>query len=277
LTATIINGNELANSVLYQLEKKLAHAHQHPGLAVILVGDDPASSIYVHNKGKACERIGIKPTLHKLSADVSETELLSLIDQLNNDTNIHGILVQLPLPAHISVDKVIKAISPQKDVDGFHPNTLKNFIANKATLIPCTAHAIMQLLESTRVSLAHKVAVVVGQSIIVGKPTAIALELAGCRVIRCDRSTANLENEVKKADILVAAVGKPHLIKGEWIKPGAVVIDVGINRLPDHRIVGDVEFDTAKERASFITPVPGGVGPMTVAALMQNTVSAAGL
>jgi methylenetetrahydrofolate dehydrogenase (NADP+) / methenyltetrahydrofolate cyclohydrolase len=277
MAASIINGNELANTILFNLEEKISRSGRQPGLAVVLVGDDPASKIYVQNKQLACGRIGIQSKLYELEKTVSETELLSLVQQLNDDDSVHGILVQLPLPDQIDVGKVIKTISPQKDVDGFHPDTMKKFIANQSTLIPCTAHAIMQLLKSTRVKLNNKTAVVVGQSIIVGKPTAIALELAGCRVVRCDKSTADLENEVKKADILVVAAGKPHLIKGEWIKPGAVVIDVGINRLANNQVVGDVEFEVAKDYAAFITPVPGGVGPMTVAALMQNTVAAAGI
>lgn len=275
MTAQIINGKKLARLALESLATQVANSKLRPGLAVILLGNNAASKIYIQHKQQACERIGIASKLFHLAETTSETELLSLIYQLNADDNIHGILVQLPLAQHIDVKKIIQAISPTKDVDGFHPDTLQKFIANQPTLFPCTAHAIMQLLQSTRVKLSDKTAVVVGQSIIVGQPTSIALELAGCRVIRCDRDTKDIAHEVKKADILVVAIGKPKFIKGEWIKDDAIVIDVGINRLTNGNIVGDVEFEIAKEHASFITPVPGGVGPMTVAALMQNTVLAA--
>jgi methylenetetrahydrofolate dehydrogenase (NADP+)/methenyltetrahydrofolate cyclohydrolase len=279
MTAIIIDGKALAHSiqqeVAEQVQQLLTKGHQTPCLAVILIGHNPASQIYVRHKQAACKQVGITSKLFEFPEDIPEEAIFKLIQTLNNDHQVHGILVQLPLPQHIRTQNVIELISESKDVDGFHPQVLEQMKKGDAPLLPCTAFAIMQIFENIQTSLINKKAVVVGQSMIVGKPTAIALELAGCHVTRCDINTQNLAAEVKDADILVVAVGKPHLIPGEWIKPGAIIIDVGINRLPDGKIVGDVDFEGALKKASFITPVPGGVGPITVAALLQNTLKAA--
>lgn len=269
MTAKLIDGKKLANkiqlAVAANIQSSCAQGYPAPCLAVVLVGNNPASQIYISRKQKACEEVKILSRLFTLPENVLENDLISLIHQLNQDPKIHGILVQLPLPSHINSAHITPLISPQKDVDGFHSQFFP----------ACTAMAIMEILDSLAINLTHKIAVVVGQSIIVGKPTALLLEAAGCKVIRCDRSTVNLAAEVKQADILVVAVGKPNLIPGEWIKLGAIVIDAGINHIEDgvgnKKIVGDIEFNGAAERASFITPVPGGVGPVTVAMLMKNT------
>lgn len=277
MVAKIISGTALSAQIKAALSEKIMHYVQQgkraPGLAVILVGEDPASQVYVANKRKSCEEIGIYSKSYDLSPTISEAELLQLIDQLNQDTTIDGILVQLPLPKHIDSSKVIDRIAPHKDVDGFHPYNVGRLCQRVPTLRACTPYGVMKLLETTGIQLRGKHAVVVGASNIVGRPVALELLLAGCTVTITHRFTENLEDEVRRADLLVVAVGKPHLVKGAWIKEGAVVIDVGINRV-DGKLIGDVEFDTAAQRASYITPVPGGVGPMTVAMLMTNTLSA---
>jgi methylenetetrahydrofolate dehydrogenase (NADP+)/methenyltetrahydrofolate cyclohydrolase len=243
-------------------------------LAVVLVGADPASQIYVRNKRRACEETGMRSFAHDLSADTSEAELLALIDQLNTDPQVDGILVQLPLPPHIDPQRVIERIAPSKDVDGFHPANMGALALRLPGLRPCTPHGVMIMLEKAGIDLAGRDAVVVGQSNIVGRPMALELLNSRCTVTICHSRTRDLQAKVSAADVLVVGVGRPEMIPGSWIKTGAVVIDVGINRLPDGRLAGDVEFATAAERASWITPVPGGVGPMTIATLIQNTLRA---
>ena len=277
MVAKLISGSALSAQIKAQLGEKIAVYQQQgkraPGLAVVLVGDDAASQIYVANKRKSCQEIGIYSQAYDLPANTSENQLLQLIQQLNQDPKIDGILVQLPLPAHIDSSKIIDQIAPHKDVDGFHPYNVGRLCQRVPTLRACTPYGVMKLLETTGIPLRGKQAVVVGASNIVGRPVALELLLAGCTVTVAHRFTVDLAEQVKRADLLVVAVGKPHLIKGEWIKPGAVVIDVGINRV-DGKLVGDVEFDEAAQRAAYITPVPGGVGPMTVAMLMSNTLYA---
>jgi len=242
---------------------------------VILLGADPASSVYVRNKRRACERAGILSISHDLPTSTSQAELLDLIAKLNDDPAVDGILVQAPLPPHISDEAVIEAIRIDKDVDGFHPCNIGSLAVRKPTLRSCTPYGVMRLLAETGEELRGQHAVVVGASNHVGRPMALELLLAGCTVTVCHSATRDLPGLVAQADIVVAAVGRPEMIKGEWIRPGATVIDIGINRLPDGRLVGDIEFEAAKERAAWITPVPGGVGPMTVATLLQNTLAAA--
>ncbi|KGQ36971.1 bifunctional methylenetetrahydrofolate dehydrogenase/methenyltetrahydrofolate cyclohydrolase FolD [Gallibacterium genomosp. 1] len=278
MSAQIISGKDLAKSIKSDLHQKIQtiidQGLRSPGLAVILVGENPASQIYVDNKKKSCLEVGIQSKSYNLSDNISEQELLSLIDELNQDDTIDGILVQLPLPKHISSVKVIERISPSKDVDGFHPYNVGRLCQRIPTLRACTPYGIMKLLETTGVDLHGQHAVIVGASNIVGRPMAMELLLAGATVTVTHRFTKNLQELVAQADILIVAVGKPHLIPGEWVKPGAIVIDVGINRVADKKVIGDIGFEAAQQRASFITPVPGGVGPMTVAMLMVNTFSA---
>lgn len=242
-------------------------------MAVILVGSDPASQIYVESKRKNCEELGMYSKSYDLPQNTTENELLNLIDELNNDPLIDGILVQLPLPEHINSTSVIERISPDKDVDGFHPYNVGRLCQRIPTLRACTPYGIIKLLESTKIDFYGKHAVIVGASNIVGRPMALELLLAGCTVTVTHRFTRDLEFHIKQADILIVAVGKPQFIPGDWIKEGAIVIDVGINRI-DGKLVGDIEFEKAKNKASYITPVPGGVGPMTVAMLMFNTLYA---
>ena len=279
MTARIIDGKAIAtrltDSIAERVKARTAKGLRAPGLAVILIGDDPASKVYVGKKRQDCERIGFKSISHDLPPSTSEQLLLELIDSLNNDPDIDGILVQLPLPEHINTDLVIERIRPDKDVDGFHPYNIGRLVQRIPLLRPCTPKGVMTLLESTGQPIRGKIAVIVGASNIVGRPMTMELLLAGCTTATSHRFTENLAAEVGRADILVVGVGKPGLVKGEWIKPGAVVIDIGINRMNDGRLVGDIEFETAKERASWITPVPGGVGPMTVATLLENTLYAA--
>lgn len=274
MQAQIISGTALAKSIKAELSEKIQaivqQGYRSPGLAVILVGENPASQIYVNNKRKSCLEVGIQSKSFNLPETISEQELLALIDQLNQDESIDGILVQLPLPQHISSVKVIEQIAPSKDVDGFHPYNVGRLCQRIPTLRACTPYGIMQLLATTGVDLHGQHAVIVGASNIVGRPMAMELLLAGCTVTVTHRFTKNLPELVAQADILVVAVGKPHLVLGEWVKPGAIVIDVGINRV-DGKVVGDIVFETAQQRAAYITPVPGGVGPMTVAMLMANT------
>jgi methylenetetrahydrofolate dehydrogenase (NADP+)/methenyltetrahydrofolate cyclohydrolase len=255
--------------------QKLAARTVVPGLAVVLVGDDPASRVYVSMKEKACADTGIYSAEHKLSAETTEAELLKLIDELNNDVRIDGILVQLPLPKQIDESRILEAISPNKDVDGFHPYNVGRLVTGNPLFQPCTPYGVMKMLEFTGVDLSGKHVVVVGRSNIVGKPVALMCLAKHATVTICHSRTANLIEEVRRADVVIAAVGRPEMIKGDWIKPGAVVIDVGVNRVGEKKLVGDVEFASAKERASAITPVPGGVGPMTITMLLYNTVESA--
>ena len=246
-----------------------------PGLAAVLVGDDPASLVYVGNKEKACEQVGIRSLRHRLPASTSETELVALVRRLGDDADVHGILVQLPLPAPLRAQVVIEALAPEKDVDGLHPVNQGRLLAGLPGLRPCTPLGVLRLLDTTGVALAGARAVVVGRSVLVGKPVAFLLLERHATVTLCHSRTADLAGEVGRADVVVAATGQPALVRGEWIRPGAVVIDVGINRGGDGRLCGDVEFEPARARAASITPVPGGVGPMTVAMLLANTVTAA--
>jgi methylenetetrahydrofolate dehydrogenase (NADP+)/methenyltetrahydrofolate cyclohydrolase len=277
--AAIIDGKAVAKEVQRQIKEEVEGLERRwgmaPGLAVVLVGDDPASHIYVRNKEKACKEAGIRSFEHFLPATISERDLLALVHHLNKDKNVHGILVQLPLPPHIRADKILEAVSPHKDVDGFHPVNQGMLILGGDGFKPCTPMGIMKLLEAVSCDPKGKNAVVVGRSNIVGKPVALLLLEKHATVTICHSRTVNLRDEVGRADILVAAIGKAGLIRGDWIKVGAVVIDVGVNRLPSGKLAGDVEFETAKERASAITPVPGGVGPMTICMLLYNTLKAA--
>ncbi|HEX5750970.1 MAG TPA: bifunctional methylenetetrahydrofolate dehydrogenase/methenyltetrahydrofolate cyclohydrolase FolD [Archangium sp.] len=276
--AQLIDGKAVAArvraEVKAEVEKLKAERGLVPGLTVVRVGEDPASKIYVTGKKKAAEEVGFNSWELHPDDKITQDELLSLVDKLNKDPAVHGVLVQLPLPKHIDAERIISAVRPEKDVDGFHPMNAGMLSVGKPAPRPCTPFGIMRLLEEIGYDPAGKRAVVVGRSNIVGKPMALMLLAADATVTVCHRKS-NLEAEVANADILVAAVGVPELIKGEWIKPGAVVIDVGMNRMPDGKLKGDVEFEKAKERASFITPVPGGVGPMTIAMLMRNTLEAA--
>lgn len=279
MTANIIDGKaiaaELRTNIRQQVEARLQQGLRAPGLAVILVGQDPASEVYVRNKRKACEETGIISVAHDLPAETTQDTLLELIDTLNADARVDGILVQLPLPAHINAETVIERIDPGKDVDGFHPYNIGRLALRMPVLRPCTPRGVITLLGSTGEPLRGRDAVIVGASNIVGRPMSLELLLAGCTVTTCHRFTRDLAAHVRQAEILIVAVGKPGIVKGEWIKSGATVIDVGINRTEEGKLVGDIEFDTACERAGWITPVPGGVGPMTVATLLQNTLQAA--
>ena len=278
MAAQLIDGKALAEKLLGEIKQRIEARSEHgkraPCLAVILVGDNPASAIYVSNKRRSCEKAGMRSLSYNLPDTSSEGELLQLIDDLNSDAQVDGILVQLPLPAQIDAERVIERIDPAKDVDGFHPYNVGRLALRMPVLRPCTPRGVITMLQSLNIDLKGMNAVIVGASNIVGRPMGLELLLAGCTVTTCHRFTRNLSAFVGAADIVVAAVGKPGLIKGEWIRPGAIVIDVGINRLENGKICGDIEFDTARERAAWITPVPGGVGPMTVATLMENTLDA---
>lgn len=278
MTAQVISGSAIASqikaNIKTQIETYVEEGKRKPGLAVILVGADPASQVYVGSKRKSCAEIGIESKSYDLSAETTEAELLEIIETLNQDESVDGILVQLPLPKQIDSTKIIEAIVPHKDVDGFHPYNVGRLAQRIPTLRSCTPYGVMKLLESTGVDLYGQHAVIVGASNIVGRPMALELLLAGSTVTVTHRFTKDLEHHVRQADILVVAVGKPEFIPGEWIKEGAIVIDVGINRGADGKLKGDVEYAVASQKASFITPVPGGVGPMTVAMLMQNTLQA---
>lgn len=279
MRAHLLNGRKLATQVKAQvaqtIKKGTAAGLPQPGLAVILVGDNPASAIYVSHKQKACEEVGIRSQCFQLPNDATQQQIIEIIEQCNHDPKIHGILLQLPLPQHIEVNTLLEKISPTKDVDGFHPYNLGRLAQGVPTLRPCTPYGVMKLIETTGIDLAGMHAVVVGASNIVGKPMALELLHADCTITVCHRYTKNLFQHVQAADILVVAVGKPGVIQSDWIKPGAIVIDVGFSRMTDGTILGDVDFATASQRASWITPVPGGVGPMTVATLMENTLLAA--
>jgi len=279
MTAKIIDGKAIAagirQSVRARIDERKRRQLRIPGLAVILVGADPASEIYVRNKRKACEEAGVHSTSYDLAYETTEQQLLRLIDDLNADPSIDGILVQFPLPGHIDADKVTESILPDKDVDGFHPCNIGRLALRRPLLRSCTPRGIITLLERTGEPFYGRTAVVVGASNIVGRPMTLELLLAGCTVTTCHRFTQNLAEHIARADILIAAVGKPGIVNGEWVKPGATVIDVGISRLEDGSIAGDIGFDAACKRAEWITPVPGGVGPMTVATLLENTLFAA--
>lgn len=267
--------DELLDSVAARVQARIAQGKRVPGLAVVLVGEDPASSVYVRNKRRACARVGFRSLDFDLRATTTEAELRALIDHLNADDSVHGILVQLPLPPGINGTAIIDCIDPRKDVDGFQAVNVGRLALRQRGLRPCTPKGVMTLLAHTDRPVRGQKAVVVGVSNHVGRPLMLELLLAGCTTTACHKFTRDLESEVRQSDIVVVAVGRPELIKGEWIKSGAVVVDVGINRLDDGRLVGDVEFAPAAERASWITPVPGGVGPMTVATLIENTLEAA--
>lgn len=279
MTAQLIDGKAIAaevrQTVKRRIEDRLGAGLRRPGLAVILVGQDPASEIYVRNKRRACDEAGVLSRSYDLPADTPEKELLKLVEALNNDEEIDGILVQFPLPDQIDADKVTECIRPDKDVDGFHPYNIGRLALRRPLLRSCTPHGIITLLEHTGETFHGREAVIVGASNIVGRPMLLELLLAGCTVTTCHRFTRNLESHVGSADVLVVAVGKPGLVPGEWIKAGATVIDVGINRLGDGSLTGDIGFEAARQRAAWITPVPGGVGPMTVATLLENTLFAA--
>jgi methylenetetrahydrofolate dehydrogenase (NADP+) / methenyltetrahydrofolate cyclohydrolase len=278
MSAHIIDGKQIANQLLDEIknniDQRLKAGKRAPCLAVVLVGDDPASAIYVRNKQLACEKVGIVSQAHRLPSTISQHDLFSLIQTLNLDPETDGILVQSPLPHHIDETAILALIDPAKDVDGFHPYNIGLLAVRQPQLRSCTPYGVIKMLLASGINLKGLDAVVVGVSNHVGRPMGLELLLAGCTVTSCHRHTKDLAAHVQRADLVVAAAGKPGLIKGEWIKSGAIVVDIGINRLPDGKLAGDVEFELAKSRAAYITPVPGGVGPMTVATLMENTLKA---
>ena len=278
MSAQIIDGKAVAAQVREQVRisvlARLGQGKPAPGLATVLVGADPASEIYVRNKRKACQELGIRSIPVHFEPTLTQEQLLAEIDRLNADPSVDGILVQLPLPKQIDGNAVIERIRPDKDVDGFHPYNFGRLAQKNPLLRPCTPYGSMKLIETTGITLRGAKAVVIGSSNIVGRPMALELLMADATVTVCNSKTRDLPEVVAQADIVVAGVGRPEFVKGDWIKPGAVVIDVGINRLPSGKLVGDVEFEAAKARAGWITPVPGGVGPMTIAMLMQNTLLA---
>lgn len=285
MAAEIIDGKKTASAIREEIKQKIsalkASGKNIPGLVAILVGENPASQVYVNSKDKACSEVGMRSKVERLPADIAEQELLSIIDKYNNDPDYHGILVQLPLPRHIDENKVIEAVSPLKDVDGFHPINVGKLVIGKDTFYPCTPYGVQELLKRYNIETRGKHVVVVGRSNIVGKPVANILlqkkDFANAIVTVCHSAARNISEYTKSADILIAAIGSPNFIKADMVKDGAVVIDVGINRIEDdsrpkgYRIVGDVDYEPVSQKASFITPVPGGVGPMTIAMLLQNT------
>jgi methylenetetrahydrofolate dehydrogenase (NADP+)/methenyltetrahydrofolate cyclohydrolase len=279
MTAQILDGKAIAESLKQDLKRatdmRLKSGKRPPGLAVVLLGADPASEVYVSSKRRGCEEIGFKSTSYDLPVTTTEAELLELINTLNHNSEIDGILVQLPLPVHINADNIIEHIAPHKDVDGFHPYNIGRLAQRNPQLRPCTPKGMITMLNETGIDLRGQEAVVIGASNIVGRPMSLELLLAGCTTTVCHRMTRDLELHVRRADILIVAVGRPNFIPGEWVKPGAIVLDVGINRLKDGSLVGDVEFHAARDKAAWISPVPGGVGPMTVATLLENTLYAA--
>ena len=281
MAAQLIDGKKISQqrieAVAQAVKARQEKGLHTPCLAVVLVGGDPASAVYVRNKKLACQKSGIESRSYELPSETTQDDLLKLVDELNGDSAVDGILVQLPLPAHIDSQAVLERIVPHKDVDGFHPYNVGRLVVKMPLMRPCTPKGVMTLLEAYGIDPKGKKAVIVGASNIVGRPQALELLLSRATVTICHSATQNLADEVAAADILVVGVGIPNFVKGEWVKPGAVVIDVGINRLEDGSLCGDVEFDVAKERASMITPVPGGVGPMTIATLLENTVYAASL
>ena len=281
MTANILDGKaiaaELRQTIKSKVEARVAAGERAPGLAVVLVGQDPASEVYVRNKRRSCEEVGFYSESHDLPTDTSQESLLALIDELNAKDEIDGILVQLPLPEHIDEEAIIERILPTKDVDGFHPYNVGRLTLKMPILRPCTPKGVMTMLEKTGQKLEGLDAVIIGQSNIVGRPMAMELLAARCTITVCHSRTKDLEQKVRNADVLVAAVGRANFVPGEWIKPGALVIDVGINRLDTGKLAGDVHFESCKEKAGWITPVPGGVGPMTIATLLENTLYAAEL
>ena len=270
----IIDGKKIAKDLRASIIDKVSVLDRAPGLAVILVGDDPASAVYVRNKNNACKEVGFYSEKINKPASITQAELLTEIERLNDDDDIDGILVQLPLPAHLDTNEVIEAIDPAKDVDGFHSKNIGKLMQNKPSLRPCTPKGVMTMLATIGIDLVGKNCVVVGASNIVGRPMAMELLNARATVTICNSKTQDLSEKVKQADVVVTAVGIPKMIQGDWIKEGAIVIDVGINRLDSGKLVGDVDFDSAKDKAAWITPVPGGVGPMTIATLLENTLTA---
>ncbi|RUM90361.1 MAG: bifunctional methylenetetrahydrofolate dehydrogenase/methenyltetrahydrofolate cyclohydrolase FolD [Thiomicrospira sp.] len=279
MSAQILDGKaialELRDSIQKEVAAQVAKGKMPPGLAVILVGEDPASQVYVKNKKIACEKAGFNDVSMVLPAETSQVELLAKIDELNARDDVHGIIVQLPVPDHIDPEEIIERIDPKKDVDGFHPYNMGRLATRLPELAPCTPHGVMTMLAKTGIPLRGLNAVVVGASNIVGVPMALELLNERATVTVCHSATKDLPQKVAEADLVVVGVGIPNMVKGDWIKDGAIVIDVGINRLDDGSLCGDVEYDVAKEKASWITPVPGGVGPMTIATLLQNTLQAA--
>ena len=278
MAARLLDGKSLAAQVRAQVKEKVAALSQRgitPGLAVILAGDDPASRVYVRNKIRACEETGVRSQLFEYPAAVAEAELLSRVEALNRDRGVHAILVQLPLPRQVDAHRVLESVSPAKDVDGFHESNLGALLAGRPQVVPCTPAGVMRLLEHAKVPLSGRRAVVIGRSNIVGKPLALLLLQKDATVTLCHSKTADLENVARQADILVAAIGRAKLVGAAMVKPGACVVDVGVNRLADGSLAGDVDFDTVKNIAGWITPVPGGVGPMTIAMLLENCVHAA--
>lgn len=279
MSAQILDGKaialELRESIRAEVDRQVEAGKPRPGLAVIMVGDDPASAVYVRNKKIACEKAGFNDVSEVLPADTTQEEVLALIDKLNADDAVHGIIVQLPVPDHIDPEEIIERIHPCKDVDGFHPYNVGRLATRMPIMAPCTPHGVMTMLSKTGINLRGLDAVVVGASNIVGVPQLLELLNERATVTVCHSATKNLADKVAQADLVVVGVGIPEMVKGDWIKPGAIVIDVGINRMDDGRLVGDVEFDVAKEKASWITPVPGGVGPMTIATLLENTMKVA--
>jgi methylenetetrahydrofolate dehydrogenase (NADP+)/methenyltetrahydrofolate cyclohydrolase len=279
VSAHIIDGKILAKTIREEIAEEVRLLEKNtgikPGLAAVLVGDDPASAVYVKNKKIACEKAGLYPQEHSLPASTTQATLLNLIHQLNSDVRIHGILVQLPLPPGIDSQAILQAVSPEKDVDGFHPVNVGRLVGGDPVFIPCTPKGVIQMIDSTGQDIVGKRAVVIGRSNIVGKPVAMLLLHRHATVTICHSRTKDLPGVAREADILIAAIGKPLFVTPEMVKEGAVVIDVGINRLADGKLVGDVDFDRVKERAGWITPVPGGVGPMTIAMLLQNTLESA--
>lgn len=265
---------QVRQNVASQVESIVSSNKRPPGLAVVIVGNDPASHVYVAHKRKACEEVGFHSKSYDLPTNTSQLELLELVDKLNDDDSVDGILVQLPLPAGLNAEQILERIHPHKDVDGFHPYNIGRLAQRIPALRPCTPKGIMTLIESTKRTIKGLDAVIVGASNIVGRPMSLELLLAGCTVTTCHKFTKDLKHHVQQAELLVVAVGKAEFIPGDWIKPGAIVIDVGINRLDDGSLVGDVEFSEAEQKAGWITPVPGGVGPMTVASLIENTLEA---
>jgi methylenetetrahydrofolate dehydrogenase (NADP+)/methenyltetrahydrofolate cyclohydrolase len=270
----IIDGKQIAKQLRISIAEQVTKLDRKPGLAVILVGDDPASAVYVRNKDNACKEVGFYSEKINKSANITQAELLSEVERLNKDDKIDGILVQLPLPSHLDANQVIEAINPNKDVDGFHSENIGKLMQNKAYLRPCTPKGVMTMLATTGVDLVGKDCVVVGASNIVGRPMAMELLNARATVTICNSKTQDLSGKLKQADVIVAAVGIPKMIQGDWIKAGVIIIDVGINRLDDGTLVGDVDFDAVQDKAAWITPVPGGVGPMTIATLLENTLTA---
>lgn len=281
MTAQVLDGKaiaaELKARIKQQVQQRLDSGLRRPGLAVVLVGENPASQVYVRNKQQACDEVGFHSELYKLDQNCDQQQLLSLIEDLNQRAEIDGILVQLPLPGQMTEEVITEAILPTKDVDGFHPYNVGRLALRLPLLRPCTPKGVITLLERTGIDLAGKDAVIIGQSNIVGRPMALELLAVRCTITVCHSRTKNLADKARGADILVAAVGRPRFVQGDWIKPGAIVIDVGINRLDNGKLCGDVDYDAASEIAGWITPVPGGVGPMTIATLLENTFQAAQL